>query len=208
MFSPTTLLYLQVSIIYIYICIYIFSRPYYWKNHPEKPLFPIPSIHGSIEYKQNKPILTEAEFILHHVSKFWGCKFTFNLPSNIVVAPKITWNTARKKMKICSWCNALTDITGTFPCHAMIFSMKNMFPKANSRKYIYIYISHRTFGHSAAGLSADKNLWSCHRSRLWWSSPSSFSGELCSAAGAACFFIIGQGNIVLAIFSVMQTLEM
>lgn len=122
--------------------IYIFSRPYYWKNHPEKPLFPIPSIHGSTEYKQNKPILTEAEFILHHVSKFWGCKFTFNLPSNIVVAPKITWNTARKKMKICSWCNALTDITGTFPCHDIQYEkyVLRFHPKANTRKYISLIV--------------------------------------------------------------------
>lgn len=41
---------------------------------------------------------------------------TFNLPSAIVNALYNTWKTAKKNMKMCNWCNAFVETSGTFPC--------------------------------------------------------------------------------------------
>lgn len=40
-------------------------------------------------------------------------QFTLALPSIMVIALYITWNTAKKNMNICTWCNAFNDISAT-----------------------------------------------------------------------------------------------
>lgn len=41
-------------------------------------------------------------------------------PRTIVEAQKMTWTTASTNIKIWRWCNASTDIKGTFPCKTML----------------------------------------------------------------------------------------
>lgn len=41
--------------------------------------------------------------------------FTLAPPRTMVVAQKITCVTANTNMKMCSWCNASSDNSGTFP---------------------------------------------------------------------------------------------
>jgi hypothetical protein len=46
---------------------------------------------------------------------------TLALPSAIVIALYETWKTARKKMKMCSWCSALMEMSDTFPSGHFVF---------------------------------------------------------------------------------------
>lgn len=41
---------------------------------------------------------------------------TFSFPRAIVMALYITWRTAKKNMRMCSWCSPSLLISGTFPC--------------------------------------------------------------------------------------------
>lgn len=41
---------------------------------------------------------------------------TFSRPRTMVMALNTTWNAAKKKIKICSWCKPSVETSDTFPC--------------------------------------------------------------------------------------------
>jgi hypothetical protein len=41
--------------------------------------------------------------------------FTFALPRDIVIALNVTWKTAKKNTKICSWCSPSAETSDTIP---------------------------------------------------------------------------------------------
>lgn len=76
------------------------------------PLFPSANLH----WENSNSLLRIVESLesgLH--CEISDSFITFNLPSVMVTALYRTWNTARKKMKMCNWCNALTETIDTYP---------------------------------------------------------------------------------------------